>query len=108
MPFAVVCHEMPYRFMVLVVMSYRQCRDVFCFLHKYAVCVMVDEYLYIVNFTRIEYLRTEVHPDANTRVLSTLLKCLSVSCLQDFVKSHRPYGAAIEPISPPDMHHIMP
>ena len=69
---------------------------------------MVDEYLYIVNFTRIEYLRTEVHPDANTRVLSTLRKCLSVSCLHNFVKSHCPYGAAIEPISAPDMHHIMP
>lgn len=69
---------------------------------------MADEYLYIVNFTRIEYLRTEVHPDANTRVLSTWLKYLSVSCLQDFVKSHRPYGAAIESISAPDMHHFMP
>ncbi len=69
---------------------------------------MTDEYLYIVNFTRIEYLRTEVHPDANTRVLGTWLKYLSVSCLQDFVKSHRPYGAAIESISAPDMHHFMP
>ena len=69
---------------------------------------MADEYLYIVNFTRIEYLRTEVHPDANTRILNTLYKSLSVNNLHNSKKLHRPYGTEIEPISGSDMHHIMP
>ena len=72
-----------------------------------------DEYLYIVNFTRIEYLRAKAPSAAYSPFSETLRNALSVSAYA-FLSFHpyltalrkSPFRHSIKPISSPDKAHI--
>ena len=63
-----------------------------------------NEYLYSVNFTRIEYLRATARPAANSRVLRELRNTLCYSSLLNTTIRQAFHHAAKEPFSGCEMY----
>ena len=68
----------------------------------------MNEYLYIDIFTRIEYLRADVRPVANSRVLRGLRNTLSHNTLDKTTKQQGPEYNAKEAIPACKTSHITP